>query len=101
MPGLFDDMSVALAEVGRIRRGEVDPATYRVHVPEAVDVKAIRKGLNLTQGDFAARFGFSTGAVRDWEQNRRKPEASARILLTVIAREPEAVRRALAPVVVR
>lgn len=55
MPGLFDDMSAALAEVGRIRRGQADPATYRVHVPEAVDVKAIRRGLGLTQGDFAAR----------------------------------------------
>jgi putative transcriptional regulator len=56
----------------------------------------IRKRLNLTQEAFAARFGFSAGAVRDWEQGRRRPEASARILLTVIDKEPEAVERALA-----
>jgi putative transcriptional regulator len=59
------------------------------------DVVAIRKRLGLTQDAFAARFGFSHGAVRDWEQQRRQPEASARVLLTVIDREPEAVRRAL------
>jgi len=35
-------------------------------------------------------------AVRDWEQGRRQPERSARILLKVVEKEPEAVTRALA-----
>lgn len=65
-------------------------------MPAKVDVKAIRTGLKLSQAAFAARFGFSAGAVRDWEQGRRRPEASAPVLLTVIAMEPEAVERALA-----
>ena len=60
------------------------------------DVGAIRQRLGLTQASFAARFGISLGALRDWEQNRRQPEAPARVLLTVIDREPEAVERALA-----
>lgn len=34
-------------------------------------------------------------AVRNWEQGRRTPEESARVLLKVIDREPEAVLRAL------
>jgi putative transcriptional regulator len=33
--------------------------------------------------------------VRDWEQGRRKPERSARILLRIVEKEPEAVTRAL------
>jgi len=61
-----------------------------------VDVKAIRAKLKLSQGAFAERFGFSVATVQDWEQRRRSPEASARVLLTVIDREPEAVQRALA-----
>ena len=69
---------------------------YVAHVPDAVDVAAIRAKLGMSQAAFAARFGFSTAAVRDWEQQRRRPEASARVLLCVIAREPDAVRRALA-----
>lgn len=84
-----------LTEVGQILSGEADPSTYKVHVPRDVDVRAMRKRLGLTQAAFAARFGFSTAAVRDWEQKRRRPEASARVLLTVIDREPDAVQRAL------
>jgi putative transcriptional regulator len=34
--------------------------------------------------------------VRDWEQGRRRPERSARILLKIVEKDPEAVTRALA-----
>ena len=70
-------------------------AGFRVTVPEKVDVKAIRKAMGMTQEAFAARFGFSKGALRDWEQDRRQPEASARVLLKVIEKRPEAVVEAL------
>lgn len=83
-----------LAEVEAIVEGRAEPA--RVFVPSEVDVKAIRARTGLSQRAFAAQFGFSAAAVRDWEQRRRAPEATARVLLTVIDREPEAVRRALA-----
>ena len=66
-----------------------------MHVPERVDVRATRKALGLSQEAFAARFGFTVHAVREWEQGRRQPERSARVLLKVIQKEPEAVRRAL------
>lgn len=69
---------------------------FVVHIPEEVNVKAIRHRLNLTQPKFAATFGFSVGRVRDWEQKRFPVDAPSRILLTVIDREPEAVLRALA-----
>jgi putative transcriptional regulator len=65
------------------------------HVPEQVDIKAIRKRLKLSQPAFAKAFGFSVGRIRDWEQHRTPVDASSRVLLTVIEREPEAVRRAL------
>jgi putative transcriptional regulator len=35
--------------------------------------------------------GISVGTLRNWEQGRRKPEGSARVLLHVVARHPEAV----------
>jgi putative transcriptional regulator len=69
---------------------------FAVHVPEEVDVRAIRQSLGLTRKEFAARFGFAKAAVQDWEQHRRQPERSARVLLKVIKHEPDAVRRALA-----
>jgi len=95
-PRVFDEIKAGLEDAISIARGEAAPATYRAHVPESVDVKAIRRSLNLSQEDFAARFGFAVAAVREWEQGRRQPERPARILLKVIDREPEAVTRALA-----
>lgn len=67
-----------------------------VHVPEEVDVRAIRRRTGLSQAAFAARYGFAKAAVQDWEQGRRKPERSARLFLKVLEKEPEAVDRALA-----
>lgn len=74
-------------------RGETTEG-FVVHVPENVDVKAIRIATGLNQEAFALRYGFSPGAVRDWEQHRRQPEAAARVLLLVIAHNPAAVTAA-------
>ena len=68
---------------------------YRVHVPQHVDVKAIRTKLGMTQHAFAARFGFSINTLRHWEQGKRQPEGPTRAYLLVIDRAPIAVQRAL------
>lgn len=60
-------------------------------------VKIIRRALGLTQDQFAARFQIPLGTLRDWEQGAAEPDQSARAYLKVIARNPEAVRRALEP----
>jgi putative transcriptional regulator len=69
---------------------------FVVHVPDDVDVKALRKKLKCSQSEFSRRFGLAIDAVQDWEQRRRRPDRTARVFLTVIAREPKAVSRALA-----
>jgi putative transcriptional regulator len=68
-----------------------------VHVPEDIDVKAIREKISLSQSEFARLFGLSKRTLEHWEHGRRVPTGPARAFLTVIAREPEAVRRALLP----
>jgi putative transcriptional regulator len=87
-----------LRSVGQARayaRGETTKG-FVAHVPREVDVKAIRARLELTQDAFARQYGFSAAAVRDWEQRRRQPEAAARVLLLVIAHNPDVVNEALA-----
>ena len=69
---------------------------FIVHVPKHVDVKEVRQKTGLSQEAFARRFGFTSAAVRDWEQGRRQPEKAARVLLLVIAHNPDAVTEALA-----
>ena len=75
-------------------KGDSDKG-FVLHVPDDIDVKAIRKKLGMTQRQFANRFGFAYDALRDWESHRRQPERAARVLLTVIDHRPEAVEAAL------
>ena len=82
----------AAAEAAAMARGETLPGAT-LHEPP--DVRAIRAQLKLTQPAFARRFGLPLGTVRDWEQGRAVPDQAARTLLRVIARDPEAVQRAL------
>jgi putative transcriptional regulator len=60
--------------------------------------KFTRQRLGMTQPQFAETFRIPLGTLRDWEQHRREPDQAARAYLEVIAREPKAVRRALAKV---
>ncbi len=64
--------------------------------PRVPVVSIVRRALKLSQEQFAAAFHIPIGTIRDWEQGRYQPDAAARAYLRVIAREPNAVRRALA-----
>lgn len=75
--------------------GKADESGYRVVVPQKIDVKAIRAGLDMTQEEFAGRFGFSVNTLRHWEQGSRQPEGPTRAYLLVIDRAPQAVQKAL------
>ncbi len=92
---LGEELIAGMKEAAAYARGEIELPTRVVEVPEAVDVAAIRRRLRLSQERFAEKFGFTVASVRDWEQRRRRPERTARMLLQVIDKEPEAVLRAL------
>lgn len=92
----FTNVMAGLGEAVAYVEGTADKAAFQVHVPEKIDVRAIRRKLGLTQAAFAASFGLPKAAIEEWEQGRRKPDTGSRILLKVIEREPEAVQRALA-----
>ena len=78
-------------------KGDASLARVRVvRVPEQVDVKAIRQQLNLSQREFAQRFGFSLDTLQNWEQGRRFPDSTARVLLKVIEQHPDIVEDTLA-----
>ena len=57
--------------------------------------KIIRRALELTQEEFAARYHIPLGTLRDWEQGRTEPDQPARAYLTLIARDPHHVNRTL------
>ncbi len=72
------------------------PPEALAHFQRAIDVKAIREKLSLTQAEFAATFHLSLTTVQAWEQGNSHPDPVARTLLRVIDRNPEAVKDALA-----
>lgn len=95
MSNVADSIRRGLEEAVAFADGTADVAAYGVHIPEDVDVKAIRTRLGMTQEEFAGRFGFSINTLQHWEQGRRVPEGPTRAYLLVIDRDPKAVRRAL------
>ena len=86
---LFAELVASVKEGGAILRGEKESA--RSFHLEALDIKHIREGYNLTQEQFAAMLGISVRTLRNWEQGRRVPEGPAMVLLKVADKHPEAV----------
>jgi len=63
-----------------------------LHVPETVDVAAVRRRTGLSQMAFSRRIGVWAATLRNWEQGRRTPEEPARILLAMLERNPSGFR---------
>ena len=66
-------------------------------MPKAIhiDVRKLRESMHLSQPEFARRFGFNLGTLRQWEQGRSSPDGAARTLLVVIQKSPDAVCEAV------
>ena len=92
---LGKELISAMGEAVAHARGEIALPTRIVHVPDDIDVRAIRASFGLTREKFAARFGLDPRTLQEWEQRRRRPDRATRILLRVIEKEPDAVERAL------
>ncbi|WP_207459026.1 hypothetical protein [Azospirillum sp. SYSU D00513] len=59
--------------------------------PPPVDITALRERMELTQHEFALRFGIELGSLRNWEQSRSPQDPQTRLLLHIIARHPDIV----------
>lgn len=72
-----------------------EPKAGVAHIPNEIDTARIRRKVRMSQNQFAAYIGVSVRTIQEWEQGRVVPSGAARAFLTVIDREPDAVRRAL------
>jgi len=79
-----EEMSRALtrAQRKRIMAGRLEPG----------DVAALRRFICLTQEQFAEALGISVHTLRNWEQDRVKPDGPGLALLRIAARHPRIVR---------
>lgn len=79
-----DELQRALtrAQRKRIIAGNLEPG----------DVAALRRFICLTQEQFAEALGISVHTLRNWEQDRVKPDGPGLALLRIAARHPRIVR---------
>ncbi|MEO1961564.1 MAG: helix-turn-helix domain-containing protein, partial [Paracoccus sp. (in: a-proteobacteria)] len=76
-------------------RGEGPANVHEIELPEP-DVQAIRARTGLSQSEFARSIGVKKGTLLNWEQRRRSPDGPAKVLLALIAKDPQIVQRVLA-----
>ena len=74
--------SLTRAQRLRIVSGRLEPG----------DVAALRRFICLTQEQFAAALGISVHTLRNWEQDRVRPDGPGLALLRIAARHPRIVR---------
>lgn len=83
------------------RNAETDPDNPPLTAEEleslkiARGVQAVRNAIGLSQAAFAETYCIPLARVRDWEQGRVRPDATARAYLTAIRYEPKTVASAM------
>lgn len=76
-----------LREIKTHKAGQVNLRKYTLQsAPSASEVRA---QLQLSQTAFAGLMGVSVRTLQDWEQGRRQPAGSARMLLRIAQQHPE------------
>lgn len=86
---LIEGMKLVLAH----QRGKIELEQVR---PRPIDVKAIRRLVKMSQSEFARAYDISKRTLQEWEQGGRQPDSAARAYLSVIAKQPDMVRKTLA-----
>jgi putative transcriptional regulator len=71
---------------------EKEIKTLGVKIPEveinAKDIQEIREKTKLSQSVFAKVLNVSPSSVRQWEQGKRKPTGSTKVLLELLRNQP-------------
>ncbi len=89
----FDSIKQGLEEALDFSKERSTKAVVHEFTP--LDVKNIRAKIGMTQNEFASAFGISVSTLRHWERGDRTPHGPALVLLNVVAKEPQAVLKAL------
>ncbi|HIF9169720.1 TPA: helix-turn-helix domain-containing protein [Photobacterium damselae] len=93
MTNAFASIQQGLMEAIELAEDKKKGATVHNFAP--VDVKAVRNNVAMTQAEFASIFGISLRTLRHWERGDRAQRGPALVLLNVLAKDPQAVIKAL------
>jgi putative transcriptional regulator len=83
------------ADIRRHMREDGYDPDEAVRDEDIVSPAIIRRRLGMSQRRFAEAIQLPVATLQNWEQGRTLMDPSARALMTILAREPEAALRAL------
>jgi len=95
---LFADLTEGFDALADRRAGKRTLRTHAVEIKPAPKITArdlakIRKDMNLSRGLFAGYLRTNVRTLENWEQGRAKPNAQAALLIRMVQRFPDTVRR--------
>lgn len=95
---LFSEVMDGFKALAEQREGKRTLRTYVVKLNPAPkitprELARIRKGMNLSRGLFACYLRTNVRTLENWEQGRARPNAQAALLIRMVQRYPDTVRR--------
>lgn len=95
---VYEGIMQGLNEALEYERGNLKARTVKLSVAplpeiESIEIKNIRKSLDLTQVMFAAVIGVSTKTVEAWENGTNIPSGAARRMLSLLQADPKLLEK--------
>lgn len=95
---LFDELVEGFDALADQRAGKRPLCTHVLKAKPAPKITArelakVRQDMNLSRGLFARYLRTNVRTLENWEQGRAKPNAQAALLIRMVQRFPDTVRR--------
>jgi putative transcriptional regulator len=95
---LFNELVEGFDALAEQRVGKRTLRTHAVKVKPVPTITArelakVREDMNLSRGLFAGYLRTNVRTLENWEQGRAKPNAQATLLIRMLQRFPDTVRR--------
>ena len=95
---LFNELVEGFDALAEQRAGKRTLRTHAMKVKPVPTITArelakVRKDMNLSRGLFAGYLRTNVRTLENWEQGRAKPNAQAALLIRMLQRFPDTIRR--------
>lgn len=95
---IFAELAEGFEALAKEREGKITLRTHALEekdapVVTAKDLVRVRKKLNLSRAVFARCLRTNVRTIENWEQGRAKPNAQAALLIRLVERYPDTVKR--------
>lgn len=95
---LYDELLEGFDALAEQRAGKRTLRTHALKVRPVPKITArelakVRQDMNLSRGLFARYLRTNVRTLENWEQGRAKPNAQAALLIRMVQRFPDTVRR--------